>query len=142
MEKRITVNFDNRGMTSNTKGMDCNDLLMAIAFLQLQLAKTTGTDIETIAKDVATRTNALSSKLEQITEEEYEKEMLEIQNKPELSIKTNTKVLVWIDEGGEKYERYFKRFDSDGKIVCFTGGVTDWDSDGGETKWNYWELVK
>ena len=68
--------------------------------------------------------------------------IFDIPNKPMPDLDIDTEVLVWNDEDEEKHERYFKRFDKYGKIVCFARGATNWESDGDETVWEHWELAE
>ena len=73
----------------------------------------------------------------------WDKIEFEIQKKPELNLNIDDKVLVWNKEGDIKVKRHFKRFDIDGKIVCFAIGGTSWTCDDDEElKCNYWELAE
>jgi len=65
----------------------------------------------------------------------------DIPKKPLPDLAIDTKVLVWDLEGVVMYKRYFKKFNNDGKIVCFEDGKTSWSSPKNkEVSWSYWEL--
>lgn len=59
--------------------------------------------------------------------------------KPLPDLKLDDKVIIW-DNDSAKYGRHFCRFDPDGKIVTFDGGLTSWTSGGRTTAWSNWEL--
>lgn len=54
----------------------------------------------------------------------------------------DTKLFVWVKEGGIKYPRYFSHFDGKGRAVCFLDGQTSWTTIGFTTVWDYWELAE
>ena len=62
-----------------------------------------------------------------------------IPKKPLPDLKVDTEVIVW-DIKDFMYKRYFKEFNNDGKIVCFSDGSTSWSSDGNTETWRHWEL--
>ena len=67
----------------------------------------------------------------------------DIPKKPLPDLAIDTKVIVWVMEGYEKRKRYFKKFDKNGKIVCFSDGTTSWSSPKNkEVSWSYWELAE
>ena len=66
-----------------------------------------------------------------------------VPDKPLPDLEVDTKVIVWNIEGYEKRKRYFKKFDENGKIVCFNDGTTSWsNANNKENSWNYWELAE
>ena len=68
---------------------------------------------------------------------------LEVPKKPLPKLEIDTKVLVWNVEGDIKMKRHFKKFNTNGKIVCFIGGETSWSSkDGYISGWSHWELAE
>lgn len=61
--------------------------------------------------------------------------------KPLPKLEVDAKVLVWWDGDDLKYRRYFKCFDEQGRIVCFTDGATSFSADKSEyITWDNWEL--
>ena len=65
-----------------------------------------------------------------------------VPKKPLPDIKVDTKVIVWAsEEDTRKEKRYFKEFNKDGDITCFTHGTTSWTAEGA-IDWKYWELVE
>jgi len=61
--------------------------------------------------------------------------------RPSLSFGVDSKVLVWNNEGESKKKRYFKEFDTNGKITCFVNGATSWTATN-EVEWEHWELAE
>jgi len=55
------------------------------------------------------------------------------------NLKVDDKVLVWDAKSLKKYKRYFKGWNKDDKIVCFSLGTTSWSAEN-ENTWDYWEL--
>ena len=73
----------------------------------------------------------------------WDKIEFEIPKKPLPRLKVDAKVFVWNKEGDIKVKRHFKRFDTDGRIICFASGGTSWTSDDNEEiKYDYWELAE
>jgi hypothetical protein len=61
--------------------------------------------------------------------------------KPLPKLEVDTKVLVWdayMDKGKAR-KRYFKEFNKNGNIVCFTEGATSFSAEAW-TVWDNWEL--
>ena len=65
----------------------------------------------------------------------------EIPNKPLPDLPIDTKLLVWGEKDKRKYKRHFKKFNKNGKIVCFSYGETSWTAGDDETEWDYLEVV-
>ena len=65
----------------------------------------------------------------------------EVPKRPLPDLKVDTKVIVWNNENKIKKKRYFKKFNKDGYITCFTYGATSWTANGA-VEWKYWELVE
>ena len=71
----------------------------------------------------------------QIPEEAYKQ--------PLPDIEVDTPMLVWQSENSERFKRYFKEFDKDGKVRCFAYGQTSFTSDNGFCNaWINYEIVK
>ena len=54
-------------------------------------------------------------------------------------LKEGDPVIVW-DEPEHERRRVFAGWSHDGKIRCFSGGLTKWTSEGRTTPWNHWRL--
>lgn len=77
---------------------------------------------------------------------------VEIPEKPLPQLEVDTKVIVW-NRGVARTKRHFSHFSPEGKIVCFSHGLTSWTTagnrpepttaskTGGTTEWNNWELA-
>ena len=71
----------------------------------------------------------------QIPEEAY--------SQPLPDIAVDTPMLVWKSENSKRFKRYFKEFDKDGKVRCFSYGQTSFTSDNGLCNaWINYEIVK
>ena len=66
----------------------------------------------------------------------------EIPKKPLPNLKVDTPVLVWSISKDRKEKAHFKKFDVNGRIVCFLGGTTSWSNDGVCGGWEHWELAE
>lgn len=71
----------------------------------------------------------------------FDKIEFDIPPRPLLTLEVDTKVIV--GEAGKKYNRYFKKFNQNGKIVCFPSGRTSFSKvDETEEEWDNYEVVK
>ena len=60
---------------------------------------------------------------------------------PDLTL--DTAVLVWEVNGEKKLRRHFRKFNRQGRIVCFADGKTSYTiGKGMRMSWRYWELAK
>jgi len=63
--------------------------------------------------------------------------------KPLPDLTLDTAVLVWDVNGEKKLRRHFRKFNKQGRIVCFADGKTSYTiGKGMRMSWRYWELVK
>jgi len=71
----------------------------------------------------------------------WDKIEFEVPKRPLPDLKVDTKVIVWAsEEDTRKEKRYFKEFNKDGGIACFTHGATSWNAKG-VVVWEHWELA-